>query len=64
MKQNIFLRTFGIILFLLASISIKSETCCISKFNCLVKKNVQSEILNQTSEFPLFPSDEGFLIKI
>jgi hypothetical protein len=25
---------------------------------------VQSELLNQTSEYPLFPSDEGFLIKI
>jgi hypothetical protein len=64
MKQNIFLRTFGIIVFLLASIAIKSETCCISKFNCLIKKNVQSKLLNQTSEYPLFPSDEGFLIKI
>jgi len=64
MKQIIFFRTFAIILFLLVSIAIKSETCCISKFNCLLKKNVQSETLNQTSEFPLLPSDEGFLIKI
>lgn len=64
MKRNVFLRTFGIMLFLLTSIAIKSETCCISKFNCLLKNNVQYETLNQTNEFPLFPSDEGFLIKI
>jgi hypothetical protein len=64
MKQNIFRRAFVIILFLFASIAIKSETCCISKFDCLLKKNVQSEILSQPNVFPLFASDEGFLIKI
>jgi hypothetical protein len=64
MKQNVFFRTFAIILFVLASIAIKSETCCVSKFNCILKKDVQSDALNQAKEFPLFPSDEGFLIKI
>ncbi len=66
MKQNVFLRMFAIILFLLASIAIKSETCCNSKFNCVLtlKKNVQSETLNGAIQFPLFPSEEGFLIKI
>jgi hypothetical protein len=64
MKQNVFLRMFAIILFVLASVAIKSETCCNSKFNCVLKKNIQSETLNQQNEFPLLPSDEGFLIKI
>jgi hypothetical protein len=64
MKQNVFLRMFAIILFLLASIAIKSETCCNSKLYCLLKNNVQTDTLNQKIDFPLFPSEEGFLIKI
>jgi hypothetical protein len=64
MKQNVFLRMFAIVIFLLASIAIKSESCCNPKLNCILKKNVESEILNPQSSFPLFPSDEGFLIKI
>ncbi len=62
--KHVFLRIFAIILFVLASVAIKSETCCNSKFNCVLKKNVQAEIFNQQNEFPLFPSEEGFLIKI
>ncbi len=64
MKQNVFLRMFAIILFVFASVGIKSETCCNSKFICALKKEVQAETFHQQIEFPLFPSEEGFLIKI
>ncbi len=64
MKQNLFLKIFAILFFLLASVAIKSERCCNAKLNCILKKNIESEILNQQNELPLFPSDEGFLIKI
>jgi len=64
MKQNILLRLFAILCFLLASIAIKSEKCVNSKYNCALKKKTQSATLNEHAAFPLFPSDEGFLIKI
>ncbi len=64
MKQTVVLRILAIILFVLASVAIKSETCCNPKLTCVLKKNVQAETFHQQNEFPLFPSDEGFLIKI
>ena len=64
MKIYFFPRIIALIVFVLASISIKSETCCNPKINCALKKNVQSETTDQHSYYPVFPSDEGFLIKI
>lgn len=64
MKKNLLLRLSVVMLFLLASLVIKSERCCNLKFNCSAENKIESEILNQQNDFPLFPSKEGFLIKI
>jgi len=64
MKKILLPRLLVIMLFSMISLIIKSETNCNLKFNCSVKKNIESEMFNQQNEFPLFPSEEGFLIKI
>lgn len=53
---------FAIALLLLMSLFIKSESHCNSNFNCDRKSNINQT--NQQNEFPLFASEEGFLIKI
>lgn len=66
MKQNILFRLFAIVLFGLASLVIKSESSCKINLNCKAKKTAQSSILmlDQKLQIPIFPLDEGFLMKI
>lgn len=64
MKKTLLFRLFAIALFGLVLIVLKSDACCNGKFNCNTKKNVQSETLKQPNQFPPFPPEEGFLIKI
>jgi hypothetical protein len=63
MKKNLLCRLLAIMIFATASLVLKSETCHTSKLNSSAKKTIQSETANEQNKF-LFPSEEGFLIKI
>ncbi|HXS58284.1 MAG TPA: hypothetical protein VN726_19270 [Hanamia sp.] len=66
MKKSILFRVLAITFLGLASLVMKSETCCSRQLNCIKEAKIESQILriNERPSIPEFPSDEGFLIKI
>jgi hypothetical protein len=66
MKKSILFRLLAIAFLGLASLVMKSETCCNRQANCIKQTKIESEIfkIHELPSIPEFPSDEGFLIKI